>query len=134
LAKHHGLTVDPVKVAQEKEESYIASNVKLELIGPVFEIARRVKGVRPIAIASGGDRAVVMSTLGKVGLSDFFPVIVTADDVTHGKPAPDMFLLAASRMGVAPSGCLVFEDGQPGIKAAEAAGMKWVFVSSRPSA
>ena len=56
---------------------------------------------------------------------------MTADDVEHGKPAPDMFLLAARKMGVAPERCLVFEDGEPGIQAAKAAGMKWVFVPSR---
>ena len=87
-----------------------------------------------VAIASGGTRDVVRSTLEKTGLAPLFPVVVTADDVQHGKPAPDMFLMAARLMGVAPGDCLVFEDGQPGIKAAEAAGMKWVFVSSRPSA
>ena len=58
-------------------------------------------------------------------------VVVTADDVVHGKPAPDMFLLAAKRMGVAPEKCLVFEDAEPGMRAAEAAGMKWVRVPSR---
>jgi len=51
--------------------------------------------------------------------------------VTHGKPSPEMFLLAATKMGVAPDQCLVFEDAEPGIQAAEAAGMKWVRVASR---
>jgi len=74
---------------------------------------------------------VVESTLRKTGLAELFPVVVTADDGEHGKPAPDMFLLAANRMGDPPGTCLVFEDGKPGIKAAEAAGMKWVFVQSR---
>jgi HAD superfamily hydrolase (TIGR01509 family) len=65
-------------------------------------------------------------------LADLFPVVVTPEDVKHGKPAPDMFLLAAERMGVPPDRCLVFEDAVPGIQAAEAAGMKWVHVPSRP--
>ena len=65
-------------------------------------------------------------------LQALFPVVVTPEDVTHGKPAPDLFLLAAKKMGVAPKQCLVFEDAEPGIKAAEAAGMKWVRVPSRP--
>jgi HAD superfamily hydrolase (TIGR01509 family) len=73
----------------------------------------------------------VTSTLKKTGLAPLFPVVVTADDVEHGKPAPDMFLLAAKLMGVAPERCLVFEDGQPGMQAAQAAGMKCVFVPSR---
>jgi HAD superfamily hydrolase (TIGR01509 family) len=99
----------------------------------VVDFARNVSRTHPVAVASGGTRDVVRSTLEKTGLAPLFPIVVTADDVEHGKPAPDMFLLAAKRMGVAPAGCLVFEDGQPGIEAAKAAGMKWVFVSSRPS-
>jgi HAD superfamily hydrolase (TIGR01509 family) len=133
LGSRHGLKVDPEKVFREKEEIYKGSGVKLAPIAPVIEFARRAKGSHPIAIASGGTRDVVASTLGKAGLGGLFPVVVTADDVAHGKPAPDMFLLAAKLMGVPPQSCLVFEDGEPGIKAAEAAGMKWVFVPSRRS-
>ena len=58
------------------------------------------------------------------------PVVVTPEAVTHGKPSPEMFLLAAKKMGAAPDNCLVFEDAIPGIQAAEAAGMKWVRVPS----
>jgi beta-phosphoglucomutase family hydrolase len=134
LGKRHGLNLDPVAVYRDKEDAFMSSLEKLALIAPVVEFARRVSATHPVAIASGGTRDVVTSTLGKTGLAPLFPIVVTADDVEHGKPAPDMFLLAAKRMGVAPGECLVFEDGQPGIKAAEAAGMKWVFVSSRPSA
>ena len=56
---------------------------------------------------------------------------MTPEDVVHGKPAPDMFLLAAKKIGVAPEKCLVFEDAEPGMRAAEAAGMKYVKVPSR---
>jgi beta-phosphoglucomutase-like phosphatase (HAD superfamily) len=133
LGKRHGLNLDPVAVYRDKEEAFMGSLEKLALIAPVVEFARRVSKTHPVAIASGGTRDVVTSTLGKTGLAPLFPIVVTADDVEHGKPAPDMFLLAAKRMGVAPGKCLVFEDGNPGIKAAEAAGMHWVFVSSRSS-
>jgi beta-phosphoglucomutase family hydrolase len=133
LGKRHGLNLDPVAVYRDKEDAFMGSLEKLALIAPVVEFARRISKTHPVAIASGGTRDVVASTLGKTGLASLFPVVVTADDVEHGKPSPDMFLLAAKRMGVPPKECLVFEDGQPGIKAAEAAGMQWVFVSSRPS-
>jgi beta-phosphoglucomutase-like phosphatase (HAD superfamily) len=133
LGKRHGLDLDPVLVYRDKEEAFMSSLEKLALIAPVVEFARRIGKTHPIAIASGGTRDVVASTLGKTGLAPLFPIVVTADDVEHGKPSPDMFLLAAKRMGVPAKECLVFEDGQPGIKAAEAAGMQWVFVSSRPS-
>ncbi|MDP4939138.1 MAG: HAD-IA family hydrolase, partial [Verrucomicrobiales bacterium] len=69
--------------------------------------------------------------LERVGLLELFDIIITPADVKHGKPAPDMFLLAADRMAVAPESCLVFEDGQAGIDAANAAGMASVFVPSR---
>jgi beta-phosphoglucomutase family hydrolase len=133
LGAHHGLSLDPEKVYLEKETLFKASLQKLELVAPVIAFARRVSATHPVAIASGGTRDVVRSTLEKTGLAPLFPVVVTADDVQHGKPAPDMFLMAARLMGVPPGDCLVFEDGQPGIKAAEAAGMKWVFVPSRLS-
>lgn len=65
------------------------------------------------------------------GLAPLFKVVVAAEDVEHGKPSPDMFLLAAKLMGVAPEKCLVFEDAEPGMRAAKAAGMKCVHVPSR---
>ena len=69
-------------------------------------------------------------TLELIGLGQTFPVIVTAEDVTHGKPAPDMFLLAAERMGVPAADCVVFEDSVLGIEAANRAGMASVLVRS----
>ncbi len=134
LGNHHGLSLDPERVYRDKEELFKGSIQKLALVAPVVEFARSVAKTRPIAIASGGTRDVVESTLKKTGLAPLFKVVVTADDVVHGKPAPDMFLLAAKKMGVDPKRCLVFEDGKPGIAAAKAAGMKWVFVPSRLSA
>jgi HAD superfamily hydrolase (TIGR01509 family) len=105
----------------------------VKVIAPVVEIARRVALTRPVAIASGGPRQVVMRSLAVTGLAALFPVVVSADDVgpTRGKPAPDMFLLAAKLMGAPADRCLVFEDAEPGMRAAEAAGMPWVRVESR---
>ena len=133
LGRYHGLELDPERVYRDKERIFMGSLQKLELIGPVVDFARNVSRTHPVAVASGGTRDVVRSTLEKTGLAPLFPIVVTADDVEHGKPAPDMFLLAARLMKVPPGGCLVFEDGEPGIQAAKAAGMKWVFVPSRPS-
>ena len=63
--------------------------------------------------------------------SPLFAAVVTADDVVHGKPSPDMFLLAARLLGVPPRECLVFEDAEPGLQGAAAAGMQVVHVPSR---
>ena len=71
-----------------------------------------------VARASGSQR-----TLGRAGLLDAFDVVVAGDEVEHGKPAPDMFLLAAARLGVRPASCVVIEDSPPGVQAGRAAGM-----------
>jgi beta-phosphoglucomutase family hydrolase len=131
IGEHYGLAVDPERVFHEKEAIFTASLPAVQLIEPVVAFARAVSGTHPVAVASGGPREVVRAVLERSGLAPLFPVVVTADDVEHGKPSPDMFLLAAQRMGVAPERCLVFEDAEPGIRAAEAAGMKYVRVESR---
>jgi beta-phosphoglucomutase family hydrolase len=133
LAKHYGLTIDVEQVFHQKEALFIELQSEMKLIEAVVAFARRaVAQGRPVSVASGGPRDIVRHTLELMKLAELFPVVVTPEDVKHGKPAPDMFLLAAERMGVPPARCLVFEDAVPGIKAAEAAGMQWVHVPSRP--
>ncbi len=131
LAAHYGLKIDPRKVFHEKEALFSARTHEAPLIEPVVAFARRVATTHPVAVASGGPREIVSHTLRLKGLASLFGVVVSADDVAHGKPAPDMFLLAAKNMGVEPTRCLVFEDAEPGMRAAEAAGMTWVRVASR---
>jgi HAD superfamily hydrolase (TIGR01509 family) len=80
------------------------------------------------AVASSTRRAQVDEQLSRAGLRPFFRVLVGGDEVEHGKPAPDIFLLAAERLAVEPSACLVFEDSEHGARAAIAAGMHVVIV------
>lgn len=131
FAKHYGLTIDEDWVFHHKEELFLEMQAEMKVIKPVVDFARRMHGRAPMSVASGGPRDVVHHTLELMGLKELFPVVVTPEDVAHGKPAPDMFLLAAKKMGVPPEKCLVFEDADPGFRAAEAAGMKWVRVPSR---
>jgi len=131
MGEHYGLTVDPERVFHEKESLFTAALPAVRWIEPVVAFARSVSATHPVAVASGGPRDVVHQVLERSGLAPLFPVVVTADDVEHGKPSPDMFLLAARRMGVPPERCLVFEDAEPGMRAAEAAGMRYVRVDSR---
>ncbi len=131
FAEHYGLSYDPDEVFEDKERLFVELQADVQTIAPTVEVARSLAPTHPLAIASGGPRRVVLRSLELAGLAPLFPVVVTADDVEHGKPAPDMFLLAARLMGVAPESCLVFEDAEPGIQAAEAAGMRWVRVPSR---
>jgi beta-phosphoglucomutase-like phosphatase (HAD superfamily) len=81
-----------------------------------------------VAIASGGGRAMVERTLHLLGLHDWFPVVVTAEDTVRHKPDPDVFLEAARQLGVAPSDCTVYEDTDLGLEAARRAGMRGVDV------
>ena len=128
LAREQGITCDPEEVARHKEKIYVESLENLEPIHSVVAIARREKGKRKLAVASGGWKRVVKQTLTVVGVEDLFEAIVGADDVVHGKPAPDVFLKAAQMIGVPPEQCLVYEDGDLGIEAAKRAGMEWIDV------
>lgn len=79
-----------------------------------------------IGVVSGGTRTTVQRTLSVLGLTDYIEVLVCAGETPNGKPFPDPFLAAAEKLGVAPKDCIVFEDGDPGVTAAEAAGMDWI--------
>lgn len=132
IAQHYGLTIDPEVVFHQKEALFMEMLADVALIEPVVAFARRaVAEGKPVSVASGGPRVVVERSLELAGLAPLFQVVVTADDVVNGKPSPDMFLLAAQRMGVPATRCLVFEDAEPGHRAAEAAGMPSVHVPSR---
>ncbi|MCW5733471.1 MAG: HAD family phosphatase [Enhydrobacter sp.] len=82
----------------------------------------------PLAIATSAGRATAERNLGRAGLLDRFDALATRDDVEHPKPAPDLYLEAAKRLGVAAERCVAFEDSSIGIIAAHAAGMRAVMV------
>jgi HAD superfamily hydrolase (TIGR01509 family) len=92
------------------------------------DAARRVADAYPVAIASSAHRAVIEAALEATGLAPVFEVVVSSDDVEHGKPAPDVYLEAARRLGTDPGRCLVIEDSLNGVLAAKAAGMTVVLV------
>ena len=128
LNAQFGLTLDPEAVTTSQRLEYERFLPTVRPIAEVVELALRVRASRPVSVASGGERNVVRRTLALIGLGETFPVVVTAEDVTHGKPAPDMFLLAAERMGVPPTECVVFEDSVLGLEAAKRAQMAAVLV------
>lgn len=78
----------------------------------------------PLAVATSTERRLTLPRLARTGLLSRFEVVATGDEVSRGKPFPDLFLLAASRLGVEPSSCLVLEDSEAGVLAARAAGMQ----------
>ena len=87
----------------------------------------RADGV-PLGLASNSPRFLVDDALATAGLTDAFGAIVTSDDVEHSKPAPDIYLLACARLGVAPSDALALEDSASGVAAAKAAGLTCIAV------
>jgi HAD superfamily hydrolase (TIGR01509 family) len=119
-------------VAARKESLYLEQLPQLKAIPEVLEYIEAEHGRIPFAVVSGSRRDSVVGSLTALGLMDKFDTIVAAEDYTRGKPAPDAFLLAAARLGVAPTDCLVFEDTDLGIEAATAAGMASVKVPSPP--
>jgi len=124
----HGLEMDPAALSSLKEEFYHRSLHRIRPIEPVVSLVRDLHGKKPLAVASGGGRRAVLSTLTELGLTGLFDAIVTHEDYVRGKPAPDPYLEAARRLGVTPSGCLVFEDTEIGRESAVAAGMECVLV------
>lgn len=84
-------------------------------------------GVRK-AVATSASRDEAALKLAMIGVAHRFAIVVTSDQVARGKPAPDLFLLAAARLGVAPGLCTVLEDSEAGIAAAHAAGMRAIMV------
>ena len=120
------LDIDPLAFAKEKEEAYFRY---FEHIGPVEEvvaIAREHRGKLPMAVASGGSRNAITKVLIHLHIFDWFGAIVTNEDVVNQKPAPDIFLEAARRLGVAPQFCRGYEDTDLGMTAIRAAGMEAV--------
>ncbi len=128
LNERFGDNLDPVAVVEAQSQRLAEEFAHMQPIEPVVTIARELHKTHPVAVASGGSREQVEETLVAAGVRDLFDVVVTKDDVTHSKPHPESFLRAAELMGVPPEKCLVFEDSKLGIKAAETAGMQWVYI------
>jgi len=84
-----------------------------------------------LAIASSAPRENVDIVLNALGIEDKFRAVVSGDDVERGKPSPDIFLLAAERIGIEPKNCLVIEDAQNGVEAAKHAGMTCIVVPNQ---
>jgi beta-phosphoglucomutase len=116
----------------EKEGLYRElSRGRLAPLNGLHDLIDRLKrdGI-PMALATSAPKLNVEHTLAELDLAGAFPVIVRGDEVARGKPAPDVFLEAARRLGVDPAGCLVFEDAPMGIEAAQAAGMRVVALTT----
>jgi beta-phosphoglucomutase-like phosphatase (HAD superfamily) len=116
-------TLDPVCTVMEKHRFFRIHAPEFKPILHVVSLVFRYRGVLPMAVASGGSREIVNMELESLRIRDCFAEVLTADDGIKPKPAPDIFLEAAKRIGVEPKYCQVFEDGDLGLEAARIAGM-----------
>ena len=121
--REFGVDLDPAKICEIKEARFEKRLHEVQPIDIVVATARGHFGKLPMAVVSGGEKPAVMKTLEKINVVELFSVVVTASDPVKPKPAPDVFLEAARRLGVEPATCHVFEDADLGIQAARAAGM-----------
>jgi HAD superfamily hydrolase (TIGR01509 family) len=131
LNKRQGLSMPIEVVATRKEDLYLEQLSQLRAIPEVVEHIEAQYGRIPFAVVSGNTLESVSASLLTVKLLDKFEVLVCAGDYMRGKPAPESYLLAATKLGVAPETCLVFEDTDMGIHAADAAGMASVKIPPR---
>ena len=123
LNKKQGLSMPVESVSARKENFYMELLPQLQAVPEVVEHIDAQHGRIPFAVVSGSTRESVTASLDSLKLLDRFDTMVCAGDYKKSKPDPECFLLAASKLGVAPESCLVFEDTDMGIQAATAAGM-----------
>jgi HAD superfamily hydrolase (TIGR01509 family) len=109
------------EVVRRLEEIY---RRELPLIDGAVEAVERLAARWPLGLASSSNRELIDLVLELSGLAQNFRVTVSSEEVARGKPAPDVYLEAARRLGVAPEGCAAIEDSENGIKSAKAAGMR----------
>jgi HAD superfamily hydrolase (TIGR01509 family) len=132
VAERHGVKLDLEAAKERTYEIYLGLvPEKLRAFPGAVELARqlREKGVR-LAVASSADRVKIEANLNKIQLpAPWWDAVISAEDVTRRKPAPDIFLSAARKLGVIPEACVVVEDAISGVQAARAAGMRCVAVA-----
>jgi beta-phosphoglucomutase family hydrolase len=128
LSAEQRLPLDALAVAREKEAAYIAFLPQIHPVDPIVRIVRENAGKLPMAVASGGNQLHINQVLTHLGLRQYFQAVVTSEQVTRQKPAPDIFLEAARLLGVPPQFCRAYEDTDLGLQAIRDAGMEAVDV------
>jgi HAD superfamily hydrolase (TIGR01509 family) len=128
----HGVTADvDTAIAHKHARYYHLAAGHLQPLPGVVALLRRLRdhGNR-LALASSGDRVKVAFGMQALALLDIFEAVVTGDDVSHSKPDPEIYLVAAQRLGVPPAKCIAIEDAPAGVEAAKRAGMRCLAVTN----
>lgn len=129
LAEDAGLPGTPEQINADVVELMLAAYAReLPLIPGAVETVRRIAAQFPLALASSSNRAIFEEVLELSGLAQFFAATVSSEEVPQGKPAPDVYLEAAQRLGVEPEDCAAVEDSHSGIRSAHAAGMRVIAI------
>jgi HAD superfamily hydrolase (TIGR01509 family) len=132
MAEELAVPMTPAEISAAVVERVAARyRADLPLLPGAVEAVRRLAGRWPLGLASSANRPLIDLVLEVAGLGDAFAATVSSEEVEHGKPAPDVYLEAAARLGVDPGGCAAVEDSANGIRAAVAAGMRVVAVPNR---
>lgn len=123
ITEYHSISCSPDQLAAEKTANFKALLAGGVSILPLVDVVKEYYQKRPMAVGTGSERAIAEMLLESSGIRDYFNVVVCADDVSQHKPEPETFLRCAQLPGVKPDKCVVFEDADFGIYAAQAAGM-----------
>jgi HAD superfamily hydrolase (TIGR01509 family) len=129
LHEEAGVPDEPDAINRDVVERMLeAYRRELPLLPGAQETVRRVAAAFPLALASSSHREVFEEVLELAGLSAYFRATVSSEEVERGKPAPDVYLEAARRLGIAPERCAAVEDSHAGIRSAKAAGMRVIAI------
>ena len=132
IAEDLGVALDPAAIGREVLARMAARLAEaVPVVDGAVEVVRTVAGRWPLGLASSSNRPLIDLVLDRLGLAGSFRVTVSSEEVARGKPAPDVYLAAADRLGVAPAACAAVEDSGNGLRSATAAGMRVVAVPNR---
>ncbi|WP_433395484.1 HAD family hydrolase [Streptomyces sp. CA-146814] len=135
LRSEYGIDAPVDELLTGKNALYLElAGAGTEVFGQMRVLVERLHAAGvPMAVASGSSRAAIAAVLAVTGLEAYVPLYVSAEEVAHGKPEPDVFLEAARRLGAEPARCVVLEDAPPGAAAAHAAGMRCIAIPYVPA-
>ena len=132
MAEKLGVPLDPAAISSETVAGVAARYAEgLPLVHGAVEVVHELAGRWPLGLASSANRPIIELVLERSGLTSFFRATVSSEEVARGKPAPDVYLEAAARLGVPPERCAAVEDSASGLRSAAAAGMWVVAVPNR---
>ena len=127
VCKRYNVQFDIETYSKRKSQIFIENFIQqTEPIEYVRQVLFSNVGKKKIGIVSGGSRSTLNITLDVIDIKGKYEAMVCAGDTENGKPSPEPFLLCAEQLQVEPKNCIVFEDGDPGVQGAIAAGMGWV--------